>query len=122
MSYNRFNNELPVPPHGYADWRAFYLASLEGFSALGDEMHPEHARVVVPTGNDDLTEIPYWKIAHYAAREQAEENAHHPSLDLELVSELKILMLSNSRQPSDKLKEWFSHALDKALGGQKRPR
>jgi hypothetical protein len=115
MSYNHFNNDLPVPPKGYADWRAFYASSLAAFSAFGDATDPQNGRVVVPTGNHDLTEIPYWKIAHYAAREQALYDQEHPPLSYEQLDELFGLLHSTFQKPSTSLFEWVRARLKEVV-------
>lgn len=112
MAYNHFNNDLPVPPHGYTDWRAFYADSLAAFAKLGDHIEPQHGSIAVPVGGDRLTEIPYWEIAHYAAREQAEEDRKRP-----VVSASQLMQLAYSRVgPIDEAaRQWLEEEIKKAI-------
>ncbi len=120
MSYNHFNNDLPVPPHGYADWRAFYADSLAAFATLGGATEPHLGYVAVPTGNNDLTEMPYWKIAHYAAREQAEHNRAHPPLSLDQLAEMRSILMGSMRQPVQWLVDWLGERFEEALARRRK--
>lgn len=113
MSYNHFNNDLPVAPHGYKTWRAFYAQSLAAFSKLGDLIEPQYGMVLIPVGGDALQEIPYWKVAHYAAREQADEDLKHPAVK---ASELMELAYARVGPPlSTATQEWLDRMIQEAI-------
>jgi hypothetical protein len=93
MPYNHYNNDMPVPPRGYADWREVYKVLLRHLSNYEGALPPwdAEANFIGPEG--DILSVEYWKAAHYAAREQAEEDASQKQLSTsdwyQLVSELK---------------------------------
>lgn len=113
MSYNHFNNDLPVAPHGYKSWRAFYSQSLAAFSALGDAIEPQYGMVLIPVGGNALQEIPYWKVAHYAAREQAEEDLKRPAVKASQLMELPYGRVGPPLPPA--VQEWLSRMIEEAI-------
>jgi hypothetical protein len=93
MYYSSYNNDLPAPPKGYADWRQVYAQALRHLSNTYGVLppleatamyhaHPAESRVSTDSAglyaNLGVFEVPYWQMAHYAAREQAEADQKNP--------------------------------------------
>jgi hypothetical protein len=57
-------------------------------------------------------EVPYWKMAHYAAREQAEEDAKYPPLTVDQL----LSIAANRIGPVDKgVQEWLERKIEEGF-------
>ena len=131
MPYNQYNNDLPVPPRGHANWRSVYgsmltfMKSYEGGAPPTDAIarflhNGKEARI----GTDELPilEVPYWKIAHYAAREQAEDDAKIPPIAFH---ELRLVMADvqagrrNALEPNSAILAWLEYHVEKAWANER---
>lgn len=120
MSYNLYNNDLPTPPPGWPSWRAAYASMLKYMAAYEGGMPPLEAnaafvnnfqRVRSDADEPAAIEVPYWKMAHYAAREQAEEDAKYPPLAIGHLMELALYRVGPTSEP---VKQWLERKIEEA--------
>lgn len=121
MSYNQYNNDLPTPPKGWSTWRAAYAAMLNhlsnyegGLPPIEATAHFIHSAGEPRVGEDELPvfEVPYWKMAHYAAREQAEEDQRRPRFDFRQWMALYQAVRASPMPVSHEIEQWLRANID----------
>lgn len=97
MPYNNLTNDLPAPPEGFADWRAAYAHARKFLKDHQTDDDVLQAEISFPRFNFDkrvggaeeiIWTLSYSKLAHYAAREQAEHDELHPPLNFRQMYDL----------------------------------
>ena len=114
---NDYNGPLPAVPMGYTSWRQVYAHALQGLARFNPAgwrnahvIFEGNGADVRPPKHDAVGGMMYTEIAHYAAREQAAEDAEVAPLDF---MELRNI-LSSGMFPNTGLREKLGKMMEAA--------
>ena len=115
MGPNDYNGGLPPVPRGFHSWRELYARALAGLAKHNPApwhdsfVQIEYNGQLMPPIYNDVAGLRYTEIAHYAAREQAAEDAEAAPFNF-----MELRMLVNSAMLPKEMMQRLNTMMDAA--------